>query len=133
MGFFDNIFRRGRAYGGSRTPALACELTMEGEKYLLDAFDLDLNTTDRRYVSLYATFVDRLSPALESWITNAGKRKDGVVKFYRNVDTLSEGALFSLSFHDAVCVRYNKTAHGDESLATLVMAAQKIRVMDEAF
>jgi hypothetical protein len=134
MGFFDNIFRRGRAYTGSKSPVLACEMTIEGHKYLLEEFDLDLDTSGgKRYVPMYATFAERLSPELEAWITMSGRRKDGVVKFYRNIDRLEEGAVFTLSFHDAACVRYNKTTRGDTPLATLVLTAQKIRVMDEAY
>ena len=134
MGFLDKIFNIGKAYAGNRSPKLACELTMEGQKYLLEAFDLDFDAkSERRYVPMYITFLDRLAPELESWITRSDKRRDGRVKFYRNVESPEEGAVFTLTFHDAVCVRYRKTAQGDEPATTLVLAAKGIKLMEQEF
>jgi hypothetical protein len=130
MGFFDTIFRRGKAYSGSLNPGQACELTVGGEKYLLEEFDLDFDN-GKRYTSLYATFAEPLSPDLEAWITDSGKRRDGVVKFFRNGELSEKGAIFHLAFYDAVCVRCRKDTQGDTPLTTLVLAARGIRLLDD--
>lgn len=132
MGFFDRIFNRGKAYSAKQNPSLACELTIDGGKYLLEEFDMDYDgESDKRYVPLYAVFSDKLQPELEAWIANGGKRKEGTVKFFQNVDTLSEGAVFTLTFYDAACVRYRKTTRGDTTTTTLVVAARGIKILNQ--
>lgn len=132
MGFFDNLFGRGKAYSANRRPRLACELTMDGNKYLLEEFDLDFEGSgEKRYIPLYAIFSDKLTPELESWINRSDIRKDGTVKFYRNNENIDEGARFTLTFYDAVCVRYQKETRGDCPVTMLVLAVQKIKLSDQ--
>ncbi|GEM_PF-590471 len=134
MGFFDNIFKRGKAYSGKRNPILACELSIEGQRYLLEEFDMDFERSgSKRYVPFYAVFREKLSPELESWITRSSLRKDVTVKFYRNIDEMQEGALFTAVLYEAACIRYRKTTKGDDPLTTLVLAARGIRIGDEEY
>ncbi|NDV64650.1 type VI secretion system tube protein TssD [Bacteroides sp. 224] len=135
MGFFSNIFNRGKAYTDkSIAPAHACEMEIDGKKHLLLEFDMDFSTaTANRYIPMYAVFADKISPELESWITRSSKRKDGIIKFFRNSDNLSEGAVFTLSFSDAVCKSYKKSTRGDNPVTTLVLAAKHIKLQDEEF
>ncbi len=134
MGFFDNIFRRGKAYTGKRNPMLACELSIEGERYLLEEFDMDFERGgSKRYVPFYAVFREKLSPELEAWITRSSQRKEVTVKFYRNIDEMQEGALFTVVLCEAACMRYRKTTRGDDPVTTLVLTARGIRIGDEAY
>lgn len=130
--FFDRIFKRGKAFYRTQNPLLACEMEIDGDKYLLEEFDLDYDGDNgKRYVPLCAVFPDKLPPELESWITNSTKRKDGVVKFYENEDSLEKGAVFSITFYGASCIRYQKTINGDKLLTTLFMAARGIKMLDQ--
>jgi hypothetical protein len=133
MGFLDKIFGVGKAYSNGRNPRLACELTMDGEKFMLEEFDINFEMyhSEKQYVPLYATFLDKLSPELESWITRGYKRMDGYVRFFNNTENPDEGAVFSLSFYEAVCVRCHKFTRGEEPATTLVMAAKKIKLMEQ--
>lgn len=134
MGFFDSIFGRGKAYSDNRNPQLACELVIDGQKYLLEEFDLDFDeSSGKRYVPMYAVFPGRPAPELERWINRSDIRKEGTVKFYRNSDKIDEGAEFTLSFYRAVCVRYHKEARGDVPVTTLVLAAQSIKLSDQEY
>jgi len=151
MGFLSRIFNVGKPYAsgaGSRwsagqrsgsgaglsIPDLACEMTIEGKKYLLEEFDVDFSTEgSRRYIPMYAVFGERIAPELESWIMREGKRRDGVVKFFRNTDKAEEGAVFHLSFHDAVCLRCRKHTRGGVPLTTLVLAARRLRLQEQEF
>jgi hypothetical protein len=134
MGFWDNMFKLGKAYSGRREARLACELTVDGQKYMLEEFDMDFDRqSGRRYVSMYAVFGEKLSPELEAWITR-NIRKDGRVRFYRNSEQMEEGAVFDLLFHDAACVRYGKSANdGGHPQTTLVLAARRIKLMNEEY
>lgn len=133
MGFFSNIFKRGRAYS-DRNPKLACELIIEGQHYLLEEFDVDFSNDDgQRYVPMYAVFADKLSPELEAWITRSSHRRDGVVKFHKNNDIMEEGAVFTLVFYDAACVRYRKTTRGEKPLTTLVLTTKHIKLQEDEF
>ena len=134
MGFFSNIFKRGKAYSGKNQPAYACEISIDAQKYLLQEFDVDLNKVNGdQCIPMYAVFTEKLSPELESWISYGSKRKNGTVKFFRNNDSLSEGALFTLSFSDAVCKRYRKTTRGEIPVTTLTLIAKNIKLQDEDF
>lgn len=134
MGFFSNIFKRGKAYTGKNQPAYACELSIDTDKYLLQEFDIELNmASGDQCVPMYAVFTEKLSPELESWINNSIKRKSGTVKFFRNNDKLSEGALFSLSFSGAVCKRYRKITRGENPATTLTFVAKQVTLLDEEF
>ncbi len=134
MGFFSNIFKRGKAYSGKHQPAYACEISIDSHKYLLQEFDVELDMESiYRCFSMYAVFSEKLSSELESWISHSTKQKNGTVKFYRNNDKLSEGALFTLSFSDAVCKRYRKTTRGEIPVTTLTIIAKNIKLEDEDF
>jgi hypothetical protein len=139
MGFFGRLFKLGKPYAsgsgsGSSVPNLACEMTIEGKKYLLEEFDVDFSTEDnRRYIPMYAVFSERIAPELESWIMRDSKRCDGVVKFFRNTDKAEDGAVFHLSFYGAVCRRYRKHTRGGVPLTTLVLAARRIRLQEQEF
>lgn len=134
MGFFNKIFNRGKVYSAKQNPKLACELSIDGGKYLLEEFDLDYDgDSEKRYVPLYVVFSDKLKPELETWITNSSKRKAGTVKFFRNTDALAESAVFTLAFYDAVCVRYQKSTRGDVPMTTLVLAARGIKILNQEF
>lgn len=135
MGFFSRIFNLGKPYSsGSSTPRLACEMTIEGGKYLLEEFDVDFDTeSSRRYIPMYAVFSGRIAPELEAWITLGTKRRDGVVKFFVNNEKLEQGAVFQVSFHEAVCLRYRKQAKGNVPLTTLTLAAKRIQLQDSEF
>lgn len=131
MGFFDNIFKRGKAYSDKREPRYACELMVEGGRYLLDEFDMDFDCENsKRYIPMYAVFAEKLSPELETWIVKAGMRKNGTVKFYKNADEPDEGAVFTLEFYKAACIRYRKDTRGDNPATTLVLAAKGIKITD---
>lgn len=130
--FFDRIFGGGRVYTQKQTPALACELTIGGSKYLLEEFDIDVDIDDnKRYVPLYAVFADKLEPELDVWITNESKRMDGMIKFYKNEGKLEEGAVFTIKFDGASCIRYQKTTNADIPLTTLVLAAKAVKILDQ--
>lgn len=134
MGFFDNIFKRGKAYSDKRNPKFACELTVEGQKYMLDEFDVDFDSdSGKRYIPMYAVFSEKLTPGLEAWIMQSSKRKDGTVKFYRNIDKFEEGAVFTLEFYNAACVRYQKAARADTPITTLVLAAKGIKILEQEY
>lgn len=135
MGFWDNIFKRGKAYEGkSAEPKLACELFIEGERYLLDEFDMDFSTQGNdRYIPMYAVFGERLSPELEAWITRSSQRRDGVVKFFHNNDRMDEGAAFVLTFYGASCLRYRKSTRGNRPQTTLVLAAKGVKLDEQEF
>ena len=133
MGFFNHLFSRGKAYEHS-TPKWACELFIEGRRYMLDEFDVDFHSGgNRRYIPLYAVFSERLSPELESWISRSSQRKDGVVKFFRHTDRLEEGAVFVLSFYSAACLRYRKSTRDNRPQTTLVLAARRIKLDEQEF
>ncbi len=113
---------------------LACELSIDADRYLLEEFDMDFDKGgNKRYVPFYAVFSEKLPPDLDSWITRSTRRKDLTVKFYRNIDEMQEGALFTLVFYDAACVRYRKAMRGDEPLTTLVMTARSVRMLEEEY
>jgi len=132
MGFFDNIFKRGKAYSDKRTPKYACELNIEGEKYLLEEFDIDFSyDNSRRYVPVYAVFADKLSAGLDAWVTQSSRRKDGTVKFFENNEELDAGALFSMAFYDANCTGYRKNAEGEKVKTTLFLSAKRIKMLEE--
>lgn len=132
MGFFDKIFNLGKAYSGTTAPKLACEMTIEGKKYMLEEFNLDFNTEEsRRHIPMYAVFSGRIAPELDAWITRDTKRRDGVVKFFLNNDKLEQGAVFQVSFYNAVCLRYRKEAKGNVTLTTLVLSARRIKLQEE--
>lgn len=147
MGFLNRIFKLGKPYtsgagsasssgsgSGVSVPDLACEMTIEGKKYLLEEFDVDFNTEEsRRYIPMYAVFSERIAPELESWIMRDAKRRDGVVKFFANNDKFDGGAVFHLSFHDAVCLRCRKHTRGGVPFTTLVLAARRIKLQDQEF
>jgi len=104
------------------------------QKYLLQEFDVDVNMENgNQCFPMYAVFTEKLSPELESWITYGTKRKDGTVKFFKNDTSLSEGALFTMSFFGAVCKRYRKITHGETPVTTLTLVASNIRLQDEDF
>ncbi len=135
MGFFDRIFNLGKPFSsGASTPRLACEMTIEGQKYLLEEFDMDFDTEEsRRYIPMYVVFNGRIAPELEAWITQSTKRRDGIVKFFVNNEKMEQGAVFQFSFYDAVCLRYRKQSRGNVPLVTLTLAAQRIKLQEEEF
>jgi len=134
MGFFANIFKKGKVYTDKIAPAYACEMEIDGQKHLLLEFDMDFSTaTSDRYIPMYAVFADKIPSGLESWITRSSKKKDGVVKFFRNNDSLSEGAIFTLSFSGAVCKSYKKSTCSDNPVTTLVLTTKHIKLQDEEF
>lgn len=134
MGFFDNIFKRGKAYSNKQNPKFACELTVEGQKYMLDEFDMDFDSDSRkRYIPMYAVFTEKLSPELEAWIMKSSERKDGTVKFYRNIDKLEQGAVFTLVFYGAACMRYQKSTRADAPATTLVLAAKGVKLQEQEY
>ncbi|MDR2978854.1 MAG: hypothetical protein LBV02_00180 [Bacteroidales bacterium] len=135
MGFWDNILKLGKAYSGKREARLACELTVDGQQYMLEEFDMNFDHQSvQRYISMYAVFGEKLSPELEAWISRSSQRKDGRVRFYRNSEQLEEGAVFDLMFHDTVCIRYSKSAYDNgHPQTTLVLAAKRIKLMNEEY
>lgn len=134
MGFFDNIFKRGKAYPDKREPQYACELEVDGKKYMLDEFDVDFDSeSGKRYIPMYAVFAEKLSAELETWIMKSAGRKDGTVRFYRNSDQPEEGAVFTLTFYNAACVRYRKETRGESPSTTLVLAAKGIKIIDKEY
>ena len=115
-------------------PKYACEMEVEGQKYMLLEFDIDFSTaTNNRYIPLYAMFAEKISPELESWITRSSKRKSGIVKFFKNNKKMDEGAVFFLSFSDALCKQYKKTTQNGNPVTILTMITKHIKLHDEEF
>lgn len=150
MGFFNKIFNRkqqantGQKDTSDKTaeekplpglrPGTVCELTVDGQKYMLDGFDLDFDRDGKgRYVPIYAVFADRLSPALESWVMRGDIRKDGQLRFYENTEKITGGAVFSMAFYNASCTGYRKTVKGEKSLTTLTLMTKRIKLLNEEY
>jgi len=139
MGFFDRILKRGKAYGERRNPALACELTLCGERYLLEEFDLDLEKeTGRRYLPISLIFSGQIAPELERWIVRSSERKEGMVRFYRNKydekgSKLDEGARHTLRFYEASCIGLRREVRGETTTTTLMLSAKRISFGDEEY
>lgn len=135
MGFFDKLFKGKGLYADKRNPGMVCEMTLCGQQHLLGEFDLSYNPDNgmKEYFEAYAVFSEPVNAAVEQWITRSGHREDGVVKFYRNSDALSEGALFEVRFSGACCVRYRNVSHGDAAVKTVVMTFRSIRVGGEEY
>lgn len=129
------MFKGKGLYADKRNPGMVCEMTLCGQQYLLGEFDLsyDRDNGMKEYFEAYAVFAEPVNAAVEQWITKSGRREDGVVKFYRNIDALSEGALFEVRFSGASCVRYRNVSHGDAAVRTVVMTFRSIRVGGEEY
>ena len=88
---------------------------------------------DKEYFEAYAVFAEPVNTAVEQWITKADRRESGVVKFFRNSDALSEGALFEIRFREASCVRYRTVSHGGISVKTVVMTFPAVSLDGEEY
>lgn len=135
MGFFDKLFKGKGVYADKRNPGVACEMTLCGQQHLLSEFDLSYNPDNgmKEYFEAYAVFSEPVNAAVEQWITKSGRTEDGVVKFYRNSDALSEGALFEVRFSGACCVRYRNVMQDAAAVKTVVMTFRSIRVGGEEY
>lgn len=150
MGFLDNIFRKKKVTEEHSNkveektfskpavtaikPDLVCELTIDGNKYILAKLEADFDRSrQEKYIPIHMTFTEMLAPELESWITRSSMRKDGYVKFYLNSDKMREGAVFSMAFHNASCIGYSKNIEGDITKTTLEITAKGIELLREEY
>jgi len=139
MGFLDRIFKTGKAYEDKREPRLVCELSICGERYLLDSFDIELDREkDKRYLPISAVFSGRIAPELEGWIVRSSERRDGMLRFYRNKydeknRKADEGAVFDVRFYEALCIGIRREQRGATTTTTLLLSAKRIRVGDEEY
>ncbi|MCC8036106.1 MAG: hypothetical protein LIO77_09295 [Rikenellaceae bacterium] len=113
---------------------MACELTIEGSSYLVEEFDMDCDMRDNKgYIPFYAVFSDKLPAPVQVWVGRSNDHKDVTVKLFRNVDTLSEGALMAFNLYGVGCTAYRQAIRDDVSRYTLVMAATGIKVFDQEY
>ena len=117
MGFFDRLFGSKSIFEGDRNPNMVCEMTLCGKEYILSEFDINFATNDRtrEYFEAYIVFSDPINSQTESWITRGSSKETGVVKFYRNDDSIAEGSLFEIKFIDASCVHYRTSINGGDN------------------
>lgn len=153
MGLWDNIFKRKKTDGqvvgfpqeGGIIPerpvekkniaaGLVCELTMDGDKYMLKKLDVDFDRSERKkYVPVYMEFIDRPSPGMESWITRSSIRKDGCVRFFQNSEKMNEGAVFTMAFYNASCVGWSKVIKDGVPSAVLKLAVKRLELAREEY
>lgn len=135
MGFFDRLFKGKALYTDKRNPGIVCEMTLCGQQHLLSEFDFmyDPDNHTKEYLEAYAVFSEPVNVSVEQWIMKSGHKEDVVVKFYRNIDALSEGAVFEMRFSDACCIRYRNVSHGETTVKTIVMTFRSIRVGSEEY
>ena len=135
MGFFGKLFKGKGLYTDKRNPGMVCEMALCGQKYILSGFDMayEPENSMKEYFEAYAVFAEPVNTAVEQWITKADRRESGVVKFFRNSDALSEGALFEIRFREASCVRYRTVSHGGISVKTVVMTFPAVSLDGEEY
>lgn len=133
MGFFDRLFSSKGIFDGNRNPILVCELTLCGQKYILSEFDLNYDVADKEYFEAYVAFSDPINAETESWITRSSRKETGVIKFYRNDDSMAEGALFELKFEDASCIHYRNSTDGDQPVKMITITIPHIYMAGEEF
>jgi hypothetical protein len=131
MGFFDRILT-GKVYRQERrNPRLVCEMSLLGERILLEEMDMDFDRdTNGRHVPLYVVFLGAVSEAMEDWIMSGSKTAEGRLAFYRNTEQAESNAVFIMIFDGAVCVRYRRSVRGDVPAVTLVMSARHVQVLN---
>lgn len=139
MGFFDRLFKGKGVFEGNRNPNMVCEMTLCGEKYILNEFDINYTVGDRdkEYFEAYIAFSDPINAQTESWITRDSRKESGIVKFYRNDDSIAEGALFEIQFKDASCVNYRNSIDGNHPIKMitittthLYMGGEELKIRD---
>jgi hypothetical protein len=131
-GFFDTTYGRIKAYAGWRTAKYVCELNIDGEKYMLEKFDMDFSDQqNRHHIPIFLVFADTLPLSLEAWITQSTQRKNGIFKFFAKKVLIDESALFSIEFYDAVCTGYHKKINENRVETTLTLLVKRLKLQDE--
>lgn len=135
MGFFDRLFKGKGVFDGNRNPNMVCEMTLCGQKYILSEFDINyaVGDSDKECFEAYFVFSDPINAETESWITRSSRKETGVVKFYRNDDSIAEGALFELKFKDASCVHYRNSINGNQVVKMITITIPHIYMGGEEF
>lgn len=118
-------------------PTVVAELEMDGHKCILESFDLDFRRKsghDYMYAGVITlATTEALFPGLGRWVTLDSLQKDGLVRFYANETSLSQGALFEVGFYRARCMTYERRTDDDAKgiLTRLEIVPQTIRIGHE--
>ncbi len=132
MGFWNRLFSGQKSFFEGSSPNMVCELTLCGEQYILNEFDIKLERGNE-YFSAYAVFSEDISSRVEIWITNSTRKESGVVKFYKNIDSMTEGSLFEILFYDASCISFKSHTSSREPIKTVVMTLPRLKIAGEEF
>ncbi len=143
MSFFDRLLPS-RVFSGKNSIGLWAELSLEGKVYTIHEFDWefkqDLDWHQQPSSELYGgamgiTLQGNVDSTIHNWIMNPGRKHSGILKFYNNVETYSEGAVMEIEFEDAICARYHKQIIADGGLlsTTLVLSARVLKVGNQVF
>lgn len=135
MGFFERLFKGKEVFADRRNPDMVCEMTLCGQSHILSEFDIayEPGNNSKEYMEAYVVFSEPVNAEVENWIMKADRKENGAVRFYRNSDSLNEGALFEINFSNANCVHYRNVSQGDASVKTIVMTLPSVRVGSEEF
>lgn len=135
MGFFGRLFKGKAIFTDHRNPDMVCEMILCGHQHILAEFDISYESGNfsKEYLEAYAVFSEPINAEVENWIMKAGRKENGVVRFYRNSDALDEGALFEIKFSDANCVHYRNVSQENVSVKTIVMTLPSVQMGGEEF
>ena len=135
MGFFERLFKGKEVFADRRNPDMVCEMTLCGQSHILSEFDIayEPGSNSKEYMEAYVVFSEPVNAEVENWIMKADRKENGIVRFYRNSDSLDEGALFEINFSNASCVHFRNVSQENVSVKTIVMTLPSVRLGGEEF
>ncbi len=156
MNFFERV-RTGRLFGRGKRPektdnriqrngpGMVIKFYFMDKTYIVEDFDIHFKQDIDKYKNkadslpyggiMSVTLSEPPDHSINEWMMQTYMVRDGEIRFLSNKSKIRESPLFSISFFDAYCIKYQKKIDAAEYglLTTIVISPRLIKIGNEEF